>query len=281
MPVLVMYAYLGLGSLFVFTLVFALGTYFIDRQRQGPKLFVSGLWYQAWQKTVQTQDDEHWDKLLARAGKPFGWGKPEWIFTQLMSGSGVCVLILLWAVISGVESFPLVSMCVMSAGCFMLPYLGLKMWAGHREDILSTDIARFINRYVTLLENHVPIYNAMVKAARPTRKLKHYLPTLSEWNKDPEEALENFKRKLGVDDGIILVSNIRTIEQLSEGQISTTMQRLEWAVDHRRMFRHRKKIKSLGIGYSVIVYPAFYMGLLVAMFPWYKLLTEILDKYLT
>jgi hypothetical protein len=121
----------------------------------------------------------------------------------------------------------------------------------------------------------------MVKAARPTRKLKEYIPSLSDWNKDSDEALESFKQKLGVDDGILLVSGMRTIEQLNQAQLSLTMQRLEWAVDHRRMFRHRKKIKSLGIGYSIIVYPAFYIGLLVAMFPWYKLLTEILDKYLT
>lgn len=279
MPVVVMYAYMGLGSLFVFTMVFTIGKYLITRQR--PKLFVSGVWRRKWEQTVQAEEDEQCEKLLSRAGRPFGWGKPEWIFVQLLSGSGVCILILLWVMASRVESFPLVSMCLTSAGSFMLPYLGLKMWAEHREELLSTDIARFINRYVTLLENHVPIYSAMVKAARPTRKLKEYLPTLSEWNKDPDEALESFKRKLGVDDGVILVSNIRTIEQLSEGQMSVTMQRLEWAVDHRRMFRHRKKIKSLGIGYSVIVYPAFYMGLLVAMFPWYKLLTEILDKYLT
>jgi len=279
MPLIVMYTYLGLGTLFVFIASFVIGKYIARSSK--PKLFVSGVWWRKWEQSLKADEDEQWDQLLSRAGRPFGWGKAEWVFLQVVSGSGVCILILIWVVVSRVESFPLISMCLASAGSFMLPYICLKMWAGHREDMLSTDIARFINRYVTLLENQVPIYSAMVKAARPTRKLKEYVPTLSEWNKDPDEALESFKHKMGVDDGVILVSSMRTVEQLSEGQISVTMQRMEWAVDHRRMFRHRKKIKSLGIGYSVIVYPAFYMGLLVAMFPWYKLLTEILDKYLT
>ncbi|WP_429845399.1 hypothetical protein [Brevibacillus sp. FIR094] len=278
MPMLVMYTYLGLGALFVFSATFMIGKYLFHKQK--PKLFVSGVWWGKWEQALKPDEDDKWDQLLSRAGRPFGWGKPEWVFLQLLTGSTVCILILMWVVVSRMESFPLLSMCLVSAGSYMLPYMGLKMWANHREDMLSTDIARFINRYVTLLENQVPIYNAMVKAARPTRKLKEYIPTLSEWNRDSNEALESFKRKIGVDDGIILVSSMRTIETLSEGQVSATMQRMEWAVDHRRMFRHRKKIKSLGIGYTVIVYPAFYMGLLVAMFPWYKLLTEILDKYL-
>ncbi|WP_029097971.1 hypothetical protein [Brevibacillus thermoruber] len=279
MPLLFMYACLTLGSLFVFVAVFAIGKQLAAMHR--PRLFVTGQWRRMWEKAVNAEEDDAWEKLLARAGRPFGWGKPEWVFLQLASGSAVCVLILLWGMLSGSESFPLFSLVVASAVSFMLPYFGLKMWAGYREEVLSTDIARFVNRYVNLLENQVPIYNAMVKAARPTRKLKEYLPTLSEWNKDRDEALEAFKRRLGVDDAIMLVSSMRTVEQLSEGQMAVTMQRLEWAVDHRRMFRHRKQIKSLGIGYSVIVYPAFYIGLLVAMFPWYKLLTEILDKYLT
>ncbi|MGG4440906.1 hypothetical protein [Brevibacillus fortis] len=279
MPMLIMYTYLGLGALFVFSATFLIGKYLFHKQK--PKLFVSGVWWEKWEQALKPDEDDKWEQLLSRAGRPFGWGKPEWVFLQLLTGSTVCILILMWVVVSRMESFPLLSMCLASAGSYMLPYMGLKMWANHREDMLSTDIARFINRYVTLLENQVPIYNAMVKAARPTRKLKEYIPTLSEWNRDANEALESFKRKIGVDDGIILVSSMRTIETLSEGQVSATMQRMEWAVDHRRMFRHRKKIKSLGIGYTVIVYPAFYMGLLVAMFPWYKLLTEILDKYLT
>ncbi|MBH0330079.1 hypothetical protein ABH14_09740 [Brevibacillus brevis] len=279
MPMLIMYTYLGLGALFVFSAAFMIGKYLFHKQK--PKLFVSGVWWEKWEQALKPDEDDKWEQLLSRAGRPFGWGKPEWAFLQLLTGSMVCILVLMWVVVSRVESFPLLSMCLASAGSYMLPYMGLKTWANHREDMLSTDIARFINRYVTLLENQVPIYNAMVKAARPTRKLKEYIPTLSEWNRDPNEALESFKRKIGVDDGIILVSSMRTIETLSEGQVSATMQRMEWAVDHRRMFRHRKKIKSLGIGYTVIVYPAFYMGLLVAMFPWYKLLTEILDKYLT
>lgn len=279
MPMLIMYTYLGLGALFVFSAAFMIGKYLFHKQK--PKLFVSGEWWEKWEQALKPDEDDKWEQLLSRAGRPFGWGKPEWVFLQLLTGSMVCILVLMWVVVSRMESFPLLSMCLASAGSYMLPYMGLKTWANHREDMLSTDIARFINRYVTLLENQVPIYNAMVKAARPTRKLKEYIPTLSEWNRDPNEALESFKRKIGVDDGIILVSSMRTIETLSEGQVSATMQRMEWAVDHRRMFRHRKKIKSLGIGYTVIVYPAFYMGLLVAMFPWYKLLTEILDKYLT
>ncbi|MFI8714494.1 hypothetical protein QIH01_03960 [Brevibacillus brevis] len=279
MPMLIMYTYLGIGALFVFSAAFMIGKYLFHKQK--PKLFVSGVWWEKWEQALKPDEDDKWEQLLSRAGRPFGWGKPEWVFLQLLTGSMVCILVLMWVVVSRVESFPLLSMCLASAGSYMLPYMGLKTWANHREDMLSTDIARFINRYVTLLENQVPIYNAMVKAARPTRKLKEYIPTLSEWNRDPNEALESFKRKIGVDDGIILVSSMRTIETLSEGQVSATMQRMEWAVDHRRMFRHRKKIKSLGIGYTVIVYPAFYMGLLVAMFPWYKLLTEILDKYLT
>ncbi|BAH41130.1 hypothetical membrane protein [Brevibacillus brevis NBRC 100599] len=279
MPMLIMYTYLGIGALFVFSAAFMIGKYLFHKQK--PKLFVSGMWWEKWEQALKPDEDDKWEQLLSRAGRPFGWGKPEWVFLQLLTGSMVCILVLMWVVVSRVESFPLLSMCLASAGSYMLPYMGLKTWANHREDMLSTDIARFINRYVTLLENQVPIYNAMVKAARPTRKLKEYIPTLSEWNRDPNEALESFKRKIGVDDGIILVSSMRTIETLSEGQVSATMQRMEWAVDHRRMFRHRKKIKSLGIGYTVIVYPAFYMGLLVAMFPWYKLLTEILDKYLT
>ncbi|MED4571368.1 hypothetical protein P9302_18080 [Brevibacillus agri] len=279
MQLLVMYTWLGLGSLFMFLAVFFVGKYLVQSQR--PALFISAKWWKKWERTVKSDEDEQWEQLLSRAGRPFGWGKAEWLFLQLLCGSAVCILVLLWAILCRVESFPLLSMCLASGGGYFLPYLALKMWAGNREDMLSTDIARFINRYVTLLENQVPVYNAMVKAARPTRKLKEYVPTLSEWNKDPDEALESFKRKLGVDDGVILVSSMRTIEQLSAGQVSVTMQRMEWAVDQRRMFRHRKKIKSLGIGYSVIVYPAFYMGLLVAMFPWYKLLTEILAKYLT
>ncbi|MFD2369659.1 hypothetical protein ACFSO0_06745 [Brevibacillus sp. GCM10020057] len=279
MPLVVMYSYLGLGALFVFAASFMAGKCFFSIQR--PKLFVSKVWWRKWEQVVQAEEDERWQQLLNRAGRPFGWGKAEWVFAQLVAGSSVCFLILLWAIIDGFESVPVFSMCLASAGAFMLPYIGLKMWAGHREDVLSTDIARFINRYMTLLENQVPIYSAMVKAARPTRKLKEYIPSLSEWNKDPDEALEGFKRRIGVDDGVILVSSMRTVESLSPEQISVTMQRMEWAVDHRRMFRHRKKIKSLGIAYSVIVYPAFYIGLLVAMFPWYKLLSEILNKYLT
>ena len=278
MQLLVMYTWLGSGSIFMFLAAFFVGKYLVQGTK--PALFISAKWWRRWESTVASKEDDDWEQLLNRAGRPFGWGKAEWLFAQLVCGSAVCMMVLVWVIVCRVESFPFLSICIASGCGYLFPYLALKMWAGNREDMLSTDIARFINRYVTLLENQVPIYNAMVKAARPTRKLKEYIPTLSEWNKDPDDALENFKRRLGVDDGIILVSSMRTIEQLSAGQVSVTMQRMEWAVDQRRMFRHRKKIKSLGIGYSVIVYPAFYMGLLVAMFPWYKLLTEILSKYL-
>ncbi|EMT51133.1 hypothetical protein I532_19492 [Brevibacillus borstelensis AK1] len=279
MPQVYMYVTLTLGAVFVFIGCLFIGRCLIGLQR--PKLFVSVPWRDIWTKTVNATEDQAWEKLLERAGRPFGWGKPEWVFSQLVSGTTVCLLILFAAMFSRSQSFPLWTLLIASTLSFMLPYIGLKVWAGYREEVLSTDIARFINRYVNLLENQVSVYSAMLKAARPTRLLKEYVPSLSEWNKDPDEALETFKRKLGVEDAVILVSSMRTVENLSESQVALTMQRLEWAVDHRRMFRHRKKIKSLGIGYSVIVYPAFYMGLLVAMFPWYKLLTEILDKYLT
>jgi hypothetical protein len=274
----ILYALLGLGSLCMFVVFFTMvGTVVLQTRK---RLFVSRRWWQAWEKAIASEEDVKWDKLLKRAGHPFGWGKAEWILAQLVSGSVIMLLNLIFFLFSREEGFPMITLLLTSAIGFLLPYFLLKAWAGYREEILSNDIARFINRYVNLLENHVPIYNAMAKAARPTRKLKKYVPTLSEWNKDPDEALETFKQKLGVDDAIILVSSMRTIEQLHFSQMATTMQRLEWAVDNRRMFRHRKKIKSLGIGYSIIVYPSFYMGLLVAMFPWYKLLTEILDKYL-
>ncbi|MFY0545769.1 hypothetical protein [Brevibacillus sp. H7] len=278
MQVTILYALLGFGSLCMLTVFFSLGTHIAAQPRR--MLFVSFQWWQTWEKTIASKEDTRWDKLLKRAGYLFGWGKAEWVFAQLLSGSAAVLLNLVFVLIRQDENVPFLTLILSSTASFFLPYFLLKAWAGYREELLSTDIARFINRYVNLLENHVPIYNAMVKAARPTRKLKEYVPTLSEWNKDPDEALESFKQKLGIDDAIILVSSMRTIEQLSVSQMATTMQRLEWAVDNRRMFRHRKKIKSLGIGYSIIVYPAFYMGLLVAMFPWYKLLTEILDKYL-
>lgn len=278
MKLYLFYVLLGSGSLFMFIVFFSLGTLFASQPRR--KLFISTQWWKTWEKAVASEEDGRWDKLLKRAGYPLGWGKSEWLFTQLLCGIVVALLNLVFALLQQDEGFPFFTLFLTSSASFFLPYFLLKAWAGYREELLSNDIARFINRYVNLLENHVPIYNAMEKAARPTRKLKEYLPTLSEWNKDPDEALESFKQKLGVDDAIILVSSMRTIEQLSMSQMATTMQRLEWAVDNRRMFRHRRKIKSLGIGYSIIVYPAFYIGLLVAMFPWYKLLTEILDKYL-
>jgi hypothetical protein len=275
--VLLMYSLLGIGSLGVFVAMFSICSYIAHKSRR--RLFISLPMRQVWEKAAAMEETEAWDRLLQRAGRPLGWTKAEWIFVQFITGGTVCLLIwigqLLWR-----ESFSLFILVLGSVLGYFLPYMLLTIWAGIREEVLSNDIARFINRYATLLENQVPIYSAMEKAARPTRKLKEYVPTLSEWNKDKNEALESFKRKIGIDDAILLVSSMRSIEELSAHQMETTMQRLEWAVDQRRMFRHRKKIKSLGIGYSIIVYPAFYMGLLVAMFPWYKLLTEILDKYL-
>lgn len=278
MRLLLMYILLGVGSLSIFAAVFCLSLYVTNRPRK--KLFITFRLWNTWKKTIEQEEDSRWETLLRRAGRPFHWGKAEWLSAQWGCGFFGMLVVFIWALLQNDESFPFLTFCLVSCIGFLLPYFAVTFWAGYREEVLSNDIARFINRYVNLLENQVPIYSAMVKAARPTRQLKYYIPTLSEWNRDRDEALEAFKRKLGVDDAIILVSSIRTIEQLSTRQMSMTMQRLEWTVDNRRMFRHRKKIKSLGIGYSIIVYPAFYIGLIVAMFPWYKLLTEILDKYL-
>jgi hypothetical protein len=204
----------------------------------------------------------------------------EWVSVQWLCGIIPLLLILIVMLIRRNGSFPLFSFILLSAAGYLTPYFLLRWWRGFREELLSVDIARFINRYITLIENQVSPYQAMVKAARPTRLLKKLIPTLPEWNKNRIEALETFKQRVGVDDGVILISNLRTMEQMTDEQISLTMQRMELAIDNRHMYRHRKKIKSLGIAYSVIVYPAFYVGLIVAMFPWYKLLTEILDKYL-
>ncbi|MGC5328614.1 hypothetical protein [Brevibacillus sp. SYSU BS000544] len=233
-----------------------------------------------WKQMIDTHSDDKWNRMLRSAGKPFGWGKSEWVAIQWILGVMMFGFAQGAFVLSKASTFAIVWMVLFSGVGFLLPYLVIKWWASYREDVLSVDIARFINRYITLLENHVPPYAAMVKAARPTRLLKNYVPSLSEWNRDKMEALNQFKDDLGVDDAIILVSNMRTIEQLSSEVISHSMEQIEWMIDRRRMFRHRKKIKSLGLGYSIIVYPAFYIGLIVAMFPWYKLLTEILDKYL-
>lgn len=232
-----------------------------------------------WERLMGQGRDEKWERLLRAAGYPFGWGGLEWVSLQWLCGFMPFLIILFITAVRGGQ-FSLISMIIIPVLGYFLPLFMLKWWIGYREEILSLDIARFINRYVNLLENRVPPYQAMVKAARPTRLLKQYIPSLPDWNQNRLEALETMKQRLGIDDGIILISNIRTIEQLTEDQAGFTMQRLEWTVDNRRTYRHRKKIKSLGIAYSVIVYPAFYIGLIVAMFPWYKLLTEILEKYL-
>lgn len=278
MELYLMYGLVACASVFIFAATFLFSYYFAIQPRH--KLFVSKNVWKLWVKTVEKEKMEPWNHLLRRAGQPLGWGKAEWIFAQWICGLGSMLVILVWSLFRGNQSFPLITFCLAPSISFFLPYFVLRFIASQREEILSLDIARFINRYINLLENHVPVYNAMVKAARPTRQLKHYVPSLSEWNRDRFHALEVFKRQLGIDDAIILVSSMRTIEQLSTSQMAVTMQRLEWAVDNKRMFRHRKKIKSLGVGYSVIVYPAFYIGLIVALFPWYKLLVEILDKYL-
>jgi len=278
MEKVLLYVLVALGSGFVFLLLLSIGLILVHQS--GKQRFLTNALWHTWVNTMEKEGAEDWDRLLAKAGKPFGWGKAEWIFVQFLSGLLPLVLIILWLLFRHDGSFPFLTFCLVPGLGFMLPYFLLRAWANYREELLSVDIARFINRYLNLLENEVPPYTAMVKAARPTRHLKHYLPSLSEWNRDRYAALESFKRQLGIDDAILLVSNLRTIEQLSKEQIALTMNRLEWAVDSRRAFRHRKKIKSLGIGYSIIVYPSFYIGLIVAMFPWYKLLTEILQKYL-
>lgn len=278
MQLYLMYGLIACASIFIFSASFLFLYQFVNRPRH--KSFVSKKVWALWVKTVEKEDMESWDHLLRKAGQPFGWGRAEWFFAQWISGLGSMLMILIGSLFRENQSFPIITFFLVPSVSFFLPYFLLRFIANQREEVLSLDIARFINRYINLLENHVPVYSAMVKAARPTRRLKHYIPSLSEWNRDRFEALETFKRQLGIDDAIILVSSMRTIEQLTTSQMAVTMQRLEWAVDNKRMFRQRKKIKSLGIGYSVIVYPAFYIGLIVAMFPWYKLLVEILDKYL-
>ncbi|MGD8192479.1 hypothetical protein ACQCN2_21120 [Brevibacillus ginsengisoli] len=245
----------------------------MPKQKRGTRLWV--LW-----KRLIPSEDEKWSAFLSKAGKPFGWGKAEWLGLQIGVGGVLFLFTVGWLQMTGFSNLAMFWLILIPSGGYFMPYLGLRWWANYREEILSVDIARFINRYVNLLENHVPPYFAMVKAARPTKLLKNYIPSLSEWNRNKIEVLDQFRRDLGVDDAVILVSNMRTVEQLSSDVMAFTMQRLEFMVDKRRMFRHRKKIKSLGIGYSLIVYPAFYIGLIVAMFPWYKLLSEILDKYL-
>ncbi len=275
---MIIYVWLFTSAVFVFIAALSFALFFTQGSHLHTRRISSYLW-SLWKQAVP-KHDEKWDTLLRKAGKPFNWGKAEWLALQFCLGIVFFVLTLIWLHATGMSSFTIFWLVLISGFGFMLPKIALKRWANYREEKLSVDIARFINRYVNLLENHVPPYFAMVKAARPTRLLKHYTPSLSEWNRNRLEALDQFKQDLGVDEAVILVSHMRTIEQLSADVIAQTMQRLEYMVDNRRLFRHRKKIKSLGIGYSIIVYPAFYIGLIVAMFPWYKLLAEILDKYL-
>lgn len=279
MIISIRFALLLCGSLFLLITLFLVGFYILQAnwRRQNR---VARVMRQSWVQFVGKETSDKWERLLQAAGKPFGWGKLEWVSVQWLCGVIPLLLILVVLLVKHDGSFPFASFILLPALGYLTPYFLLTRWKGFREEMLSVDIARFINRYITLVENQVPPYQAMVKAARPTRLLKKYLPTLPEWNKNKMEALERFKQSLGIDDGVILISNMRTMEQLTDEQISSTMQRMELAIDNRRMYRHRKKIKSLGIAYSVIVYPAFYVGLIVAMFPWYKLLTEILDKYL-
>ncbi|WP_139492552.1 hypothetical protein [Brevibacillus dissolubilis] len=277
-PTTLVYLLLVFSAFGLFVCFVSAGIFLAQRTRQ-KYLFPIGLWRQ-WRQQLDKTADEPWDSLLGRAGYPFHFGKAEWLAVQCILGVVMFLLLIIWQISHPDHSLSLIWLCLLPSLAFFAPYWFLRWWADYREEMLSTDIARFINRYVTLLENQVPPYVAMVKAARPTKKLKHCLPSLSEWNKDRYEALEKLKQILGTDDGMILVSNMRTIEQLPSDLVSVTLNRLEWVVDQRRRFRQRKKIKSLGLAYSLIVYPAFYIGLIVAMFPWYKLLTEILDKYL-
>ncbi|MCG7319076.1 hypothetical protein [Brevibacillus laterosporus] len=249
------------------------------RIRVKPKYLSQTLW-KRWRDTLEKETDGEWDKLLQKAGYLLGLGKSEWIAIQFFGGLAIFLMLLMVKMILFSTVLSLFWILVIPTITYFIPYVLLKWWASYREDILSQDIARFTNRYIALLENNVPAYSAMVKAARPTKHLKRYLPSLSEWNRDRVVALEQFKRDLGVEDAIILVSNMRTLEQMPAILLSQTMHRLEMTVDNRRMFRQRKKIKSLGMAYSLIVYPAFYIGLIVAMFPWYKFLHEILNKYL-
>ncbi|MET3291373.1 UNVERIFIED_CONTAM: hypothetical protein ABID98_003943 [Brevibacillus sp. OAP136] len=272
-------AFLLCGAIFILIALFLTGLYLIQLSWKR-QIGLSRMIKKSWRQFVGTQISDKWERLLLAAGKPFGWGKLEWVTVQWICGLIPLLLVLLVALVKPTGSFPFLSFVILPTIGYLTPYFLLRWWKGLREELLSVDIARFINRFITLLENQVPPYQAMVKAARPTRLLKKYIPSLSEWNKSRVEALEMLKQRIGVDDGVILVSNMRTLEQLTDEQINLTMQRMELAIDNRRMYMHRKKIKSLGLAYSVIVYPAFYIGLIVAMFPWYKLLTEILDKYL-
>ncbi|QDX92017.1 hypothetical protein EEL32_16085 [Brevibacillus laterosporus] len=244
-----------------------------------PRYLSQTLWNR-WRGTLEEENGEKWDELLQKAGHLLGWGKSEWIAMQYFGGLAIFLVLVVAKIIFFSSALSLFWIFVIPTIAYFIPYVLLKWWASHREDMLSQDIARFTNRYIALLENNVPAYSAMVKAARPTKHLKRYLPSLSEWNRDKVTALEQFKRDLGVEDAIILVSNMRTLEQMPATLLSQTMHRLEVTVDNRRMFRQRQRIKSLGMAYSLIVYPAFYIGLIVAMFPWYKFLSEILNKYL-
>ncbi|RAP27188.1 hypothetical protein C2W64_01020 [Brevibacillus laterosporus] len=244
-----------------------------------PRYLSQTLWNR-WRGTLEEENGEKWDELLQKAGHLLGWGKSEWIAMQYFGGLAIFLVLVVAKIIFFSSALSLFWIFVIPTIAYFIPYVLLKWWASHREDMLSQDIARFTNRYIALLENNVTAYSAMVKAARPTKHLKRYLPSLSEWNRDKVTALEQFKRDLGVEDAIILVSNMRTLEQMPVTLLSQTMHRLEVTVDNRRMFRQRQRIKSLGMAYSLIVYPAFYIGLIVAMFPWYKFLSEILNKYL-
>ncbi|WP_232699079.1 hypothetical protein [Brevibacillus daliensis] len=269
-----------LGSALLIFISFLFFLLFLTQAMYKKPAFLSRSLWKYWRDSVEREEDDHWKYLLQKAGYPLKWGKAEWVAIQCFCGLAVFTLLSMGRLAFGVESISFLVICLVSCVGFFIPLFILKWWANYREDMLSVDIARFTNRFIALLENNVPTYSAMVKAARPTRQLKHYIPTLPEWNKDKIAALERLKRELGVEDAIILVSNMRTLEQMPVSLSTNTMLRLESSVDNRRLFRHRKKIKSLGMAYSLTVYPAFYIGLIVAMFPWYKVLGEILHKYL-
>src|SRR5690606_31081059 len=117
---------------------------YLVRTQRRRVIFSAELWHK-WKQSVEEKEDEKWEILLRRAGKPFHWGKAEWTAAQWVMGLGLFVLVITVGVISSGGSIPLLSMVIIPSIGFFLPYLALKYWADYREEILSVDIARFIN----------------------------------------------------------------------------------------------------------------------------------------